>query len=279
MTASDPVSDKPGPLAEFAALRAEMQRIASQQWNVLALQITIAGAIFGFSLSGPNRELLLLIIPFSTYMLCGRYVLHTYGIRRIATYIREVLSREVAGGLGWEEWTRKNGINHQIGLFRVAHPAGVTFGGISVLTLISFIIGTVSAGTIWSKPWYVLTGIGTLVVIDVILTILVVTATWRARTTPRSLRADQPADGGPQFRAAHGAAQEALQTDTLDQGGDRAHGGGIGDHIGDDGGETLRPAQGGGAQLVATGGEQVELILGDRQAGVGGVNGDHAGQG
>lgn len=45
-----------GPLAEFVALRTEIERRATIQWHVLALQITIAGAVSGFALSGGRRE-------------------------------------------------------------------------------------------------------------------------------------------------------------------------------------------------------------------------------
>jgi hypothetical protein len=51
MTA-DEAPEHIGPLAEFVALRTEIERRATIQWHVLALQITIAGAVFGFALSG-----------------------------------------------------------------------------------------------------------------------------------------------------------------------------------------------------------------------------------
>lgn len=93
-----------GPLAEFAALRQEIERRNVVQHGLFALQLTSAGAIFSFAIAGSGRSGFLLIIPISSYMLCARYVEQQLGIQRAATYIRTELSRRIPGGLGWEAW-------------------------------------------------------------------------------------------------------------------------------------------------------------------------------
>jgi putative Mn2+ efflux pump MntP len=93
-----------GPLAEFSALRQEIERRNLVQHGLFVLQLTSAGAIFSFVLAHKDHLGFLLIIPISTYMLCARYVEQQYGIQRAAIYIKTELSNRVPGGLGWEAW-------------------------------------------------------------------------------------------------------------------------------------------------------------------------------
>jgi hypothetical protein len=93
-----------GPLAEFVALRQEIERRSTIQHQLLTLQLTLSGAVFGFSLSDRSRLVFLLVLPISTYMLLGRLASQHAGIAVIGTYIREVLNPKVPGGLEWENW-------------------------------------------------------------------------------------------------------------------------------------------------------------------------------
>jgi hypothetical protein len=86
-------------LAEYAALRTEVDRRASVQWNVLALQITSAGVIASLALSHVSEIALLLVIPLSSYMLGSRYVLHDYHLKLISRYTRDSLSQRL--GATW----------------------------------------------------------------------------------------------------------------------------------------------------------------------------------
>ena len=98
---------EPGPeaaLAEFAALRQEILARQAHQHTLLALQVTIGGAVFSFALSAPGRAAALLVVPFTSFMLLGRYVAHYAAIAHLSTYIKSELSPRVAGGLGWEAW-------------------------------------------------------------------------------------------------------------------------------------------------------------------------------
>jgi len=91
-------------LAEYSALRAEADRRANVQWNVLALQITSAGVISSLAISRIADIGLLLVIPLSSYMLGSRYILHDYHIKLISRYIRNSLSGRLQGYLAWENW-------------------------------------------------------------------------------------------------------------------------------------------------------------------------------
>ena len=91
-------------LAEYSALRAEVDRRANVQWNVLALQITSAGVIASLAISRVADIALLLVIPLSSYMLGSRYILHDYHIKLISRYIRDSLSGRLQGHLAWESW-------------------------------------------------------------------------------------------------------------------------------------------------------------------------------
>jgi hypothetical protein len=91
-------------LAEYAALRTEVDRRATVQWNVLALQLTSAGVIASLAISRASDIALLLVIPLSSYMLGSRYILHDFHLKLISRYIRDSLSGRLGGHLAWENW-------------------------------------------------------------------------------------------------------------------------------------------------------------------------------
>jgi hypothetical protein len=91
-------------LAEYAALRTEVDRRATVQWNVLALQLTSAGVIASLAISHTSEIALLLVIPLSSYMLGSRYILHDFHLKLISRYIRDSLSGRLGENLAWESW-------------------------------------------------------------------------------------------------------------------------------------------------------------------------------
>jgi hypothetical protein len=100
--------DYDGALAEFSALRTEIDSRYKYQQQILALQLTLTSAIISLGLSKPVPVGVLLIIPFSTYLLCGRYVGQRTAIRWVSRYITEELSPRVPDGLGWTRWSAGN---------------------------------------------------------------------------------------------------------------------------------------------------------------------------
>jgi hypothetical protein len=97
-----------GPLAEFQALRAEMDMWVREQQIFFTTQMSFAGVVFGFVLANKSRIPLLLIIPGFSYILSARFVANQEEILRIARYIREDLGKRVPGGLRWEQWILDN---------------------------------------------------------------------------------------------------------------------------------------------------------------------------
>jgi hypothetical protein len=76
-----------GPLAEFAALRAQILQSIQMQWNIFALQLTATAALFSFALSSFSRTGYLLILPVITYALSGRYIYEYWTTQRLGIYI------------------------------------------------------------------------------------------------------------------------------------------------------------------------------------------------
>ena len=75
-------------LAEYSALRSDVDRRVNLQWNVVALQVTSAGVIASLAISRAAGIALLLVIPLLSYMLGQRYILHDYYISLISIYSR-----------------------------------------------------------------------------------------------------------------------------------------------------------------------------------------------
>lgn len=122
-----------GPTAEFVALREEMQERFKAQQTLLSLQLTLVATIFGFAISQRGAEGLPLIVPFSSYLLCGRQVAQHFAGQRIARYITHELSSRVPGGLGWEQWLRSG--ERPLHLFGSTLPLLLTYTGASALGL------------------------------------------------------------------------------------------------------------------------------------------------
>jgi hypothetical protein len=125
-----------GPLAEFVALRAEVQMRGEMQWRIMSLQITGSGAIFGFAITSNERFALLLIVPVTSYMLGTRYAMHNHAIVDIAKYVRTRLSARVPGGLGWEDWVINRRRVESIRIFDWGNPNLLIFPGTGTLALV-----------------------------------------------------------------------------------------------------------------------------------------------
>jgi hypothetical protein len=93
-----------GPLAEFNALRAEILARQGAASSILLYQLTSAAGVISFALSDPDRTPLLLVIPFTSYLLAWRYTMHSLATHGLGRYIKEELHPRVPGGLGWESW-------------------------------------------------------------------------------------------------------------------------------------------------------------------------------
>jgi hypothetical protein len=121
-----------GQLAEYAALRQEIETRSTAQQNLFSLQLTAAGALFGFALSGPGRAVLVLIVPLSSYLLFARYLVHSTAIAVIGEYLRDHLEPQLVGD-GWERYWRRQ--PRRLPFARWTHPNLLLFPGVSGLAL------------------------------------------------------------------------------------------------------------------------------------------------
>jgi hypothetical protein len=115
----------PWQLEEFRALRQEMDARAQGLYSLSALQLTISGAIFAFGIT-QHIPPLLLLIPFSSYLICGRYYDQHKGALRIARYVREKLDKDQNVILGWERWISQTRISDRGGRKKIEELAGLT---------------------------------------------------------------------------------------------------------------------------------------------------------
>jgi hypothetical protein len=152
-------------LAEYSALRTEIDRRANVQWNVYALQLASAGAISSLSISAASNVALLLIIPLSSYMLGNRYILHDFHIKLIQRYVRESLSGRLRGKLEWERWKKEelfSGVGDRrrfsVTGWNLIHPTRLAFQGVAILALAA--VPFSAAHTWWTKPphWSLILG-------------------------------------------------------------------------------------------------------------------------
>jgi hypothetical protein len=165
-------------LAEYTALRAEMERRANIQWHVLALQTTSAGAVAGLAISSVSNPALLLIIPLFSYMFGSRYILHDFHIKLIQQYVRTSLSGRLHDRLEWDRW-KTSALSRgartswfQVTRWNVAHPTRLAFEGAAVLAL-----GTAALGSLYQwwddpPPWILIMGFALLWIVGAAATYL-----------------------------------------------------------------------------------------------------------
>jgi hypothetical protein len=133
-------------LAEFVALRQEIERRSVIQHNTIILQVTLSGAVFAFALSAPGRTPVIAIVPVVSYMLWGRYLSNYTGSTRAATYIRERLSSRIPGGLGWEEWLLETAKEPTpVRQATWLHSFLVAFPGTSILALLWILLYVITS--------------------------------------------------------------------------------------------------------------------------------------
>jgi hypothetical protein len=162
-----------GPLAEYAALRQEVTARLGFMHQLMALQLTITGTIAAVSFSAPGRSDLFLVLPWTSYLLCGRYISQEYGIDRIGEYHRRHLARIIPGSLGWEKWM----VDHPRRLTTLGWrlPLIVAFPGVAVFAL------ALSAKPVFEVRQYSVTAVALIILwlVGLILTILsVITINW-----------------------------------------------------------------------------------------------------
>ena len=134
--------------------------------QLMALQLTITGTIAAVSFSASGRSELLLVLPWTYYLLCGRYISQEYGIDRIGEYHRQHLARIIPGSLGWEKWAIEN--PRQLTTLAWRFPLIVAFPGVAIFAL------TLSAKSVFEVRHYSATAVSLIIVwlVSLILTVL-----------------------------------------------------------------------------------------------------------
>jgi hypothetical protein len=152
-------------LTEYTALRTEVDRRATVQWNVLALQLTSTGVIASLALSRASQIALLLVIPLSSYMLGSRYILHDFHLKLISRYIRDSLSERLGGYLAWESWkisqiTRDTGPRGWLTptAWNLLHPTRLAFEGVAWLALLTAALAAVYSWRDKAPAWGLILG-------------------------------------------------------------------------------------------------------------------------
>jgi hypothetical protein len=98
-------------LAEYGSLRQEIDTRATRLHQVLTTQLFVAGAVFTVALGTrpePGNTAVLLVLPFTSFLLLGRFADQQHAVNRISRFLREHLSPRVPGGLQWEKWAHEN---------------------------------------------------------------------------------------------------------------------------------------------------------------------------
>jgi len=152
-------------LAEYAALRTEVDRRATVQWNVLALQLTSTGVIASLVISHGSDIALLLVVPLSSYMLGSRYILHDFHLKLISRYVRESLSGRLQGHLAWESW-KISQITSGAGprgwltptAWNLLHPTRLAFEGIAWLALLTAALAAAYSWRDQAPAWGLILG-------------------------------------------------------------------------------------------------------------------------
>ncbi|MEV6926404.1 hypothetical protein AB0M46_18160 [Dactylosporangium sp. NPDC051485] len=122
-----------GPLAEFAALRREIDRRAVAQQQIFVLQVLSAGALFVIAFWHVSWAPWLLIVPFSSCLLCTASAAQAAAIATIIEYIRDVLEPTIEG-LGWERYRQQ--VPYPFPFPRSSHPNLLLFGEVPGLALV-----------------------------------------------------------------------------------------------------------------------------------------------
>jgi hypothetical protein len=162
-------------LAEYAALRTEVDRRATVQWNVLALQLTSTGVIASLAISHASEIALLLVIPLSSYMLGSRYILHDFHLKLISRYIRDSLSGRFGGNLAWESWKISQITPHDgpqgwltPTAWNLLHPTRLAFEGVAWLALLTAALAAAYSWRDKAPAWGLMFGFALLWILGVL---------------------------------------------------------------------------------------------------------------
>jgi hypothetical protein len=172
-------------LAEYSALRVEIERRANIQWGITALQFTTAATVAGLAMATSSGFGLLLLIPLLSYMFGTRYILQDFHVKLIKQYLRESLSPRLGGALQWDGWLREksgrkpkpdggedDGPWFSVTGWRATQSTRLSFEGIAALALAAALTAAVYRLVTETYPWYAIVGFGGCWLLDIAATVL-----------------------------------------------------------------------------------------------------------
>jgi hypothetical protein len=168
--AGPPNGEREAALAEFDALRREIDARSSSQHLVFNIGVTTAAAVVALStatdsrLDATSRSLMLLVLPLALPALGILWFDHARNIDQIGDYIRTDLAEVVrfSGGgahpFGYEAWVERYERTKLPRFTGLGVPIAVVFAGLPAAML------AVTAGGLgaWPNRWYAVWGLGAL---------------------------------------------------------------------------------------------------------------------
>jgi len=129
-------------LAEFNALRGEINSRSSLAWTLVSLNLTATTTIVGFAISNPKIWGLFLVLPLLSPAFGLLFVDHSLNIRKLGTYIQEhlgpILVREARDEqlFQYEHWVRDYETRRVLRWVPFGIPLLLLFGGFPVTALV-----------------------------------------------------------------------------------------------------------------------------------------------
>lgn len=135
-------------LAEYASLRHELNQRSTIQQALVALNLTVAGTVTGFVVSGHDLQELFLIVALTSSTLGLLWLDHHLSIHQIARYVRNELWK-------WEpSWERHICDQEKSRLWQVVY--------VSAVTLVFLVVAAAALAACWDSihgPLRVLRGV------------------------------------------------------------------------------------------------------------------------
>jgi hypothetical protein len=141
-------------LAEFSALRSEIQARSGTGWTLVNLNLTATTAILGVVLSDKVTPRLLLALPLIAPSLGLLFIDHAYNINNIGSYIgarlRPIVTQAAGHNdlLGYEAVIDKYEGNRILRMLPLGLPLTLLFSGIPVAALV-FVVPSLDAAWAW----------------------------------------------------------------------------------------------------------------------------------
>lgn len=141
-------------LAEYSALRREIQNRSAHAWTLVSINVTVTAAVLGFVISDGADPRLLLVLPLIAPSLGMLFIDHAYNIRNLGSYIGKrirpliIQTTNSTDLLRYEDEIDKYEENRFLRLVPFGLPLTVLFTVVPMAGLI-FVIPSLDAAWSW----------------------------------------------------------------------------------------------------------------------------------